>query len=440
MGSLVQYLTEPGRVTALWRSSTLDARPEIWFTFEQFRPDHGKLQAEVTIESHLGLRPIRTVLTLQSESARTELRRSCEELLPAGKGYWKVRVDSACWHVILQQRAGEAPVVLTGQPSAASTRWLVDRWIPWGVPTILYGDGGSGKSLMALALFLHALTGRPLGGDPNWRLTPLKGVLIADWEDAPDEFNERLGALCAGLGIAVPGGIVYKRMQGPLRDGAADLRSLMLRHDLDAVLIDSGSVAAGGELESSETALAFADTLRALPGTALVTCHVPWSQTELDGRRRPFGSIFFRNAFRSLIELRAAPDDGAVGLHVTCRLEKANRVPLPLPPAVGWQLTWQGGGLTIAPVSAEPAMLGLGRRILEATPYEPAHTTVSMLTDALSEKGDTIKKTLHRLEKRGLVAGNEGHFHRGEERQWWRTDKRGTERGTLRDTPEEPPF
>jgi hypothetical protein len=331
-------------------------------------------------------------------------------------------------------------VVLTGQPPPAAARWLIDRWIPLGVPTILYGDGGAGKSLLALALLLHGLTGHPLGGDPNWRLTPLSGVLIADWEDGADEFNERLGALCAGLGIAVPSGLVYKRMQGPLRDSAAELRSLMLRHGLNAVLIDSGSVAAGGELESSETALAFADTLRALPGTVLVTCHVPWSQTEVEGRRRPFGSIFFRNAFRSLIELRAAPDDGMTGLHLTARLEKANRVPLPLPPPVGWQLTWTGGGLTITPAQGERAMLGLGRRILDVTPYEPASTTVSTLTDRLTEKPDSIQKTLKRLESRKLVQGEDGHFHRGQERKWWRPLQSRTESRTQTDTIEEPPF
>lgn len=440
MGGLVQYLSEPGRVTAIWRSSTLDDRPEVWFTFEQFRSLRGQVQAEVTVESHLGLRPIRTVLALQSESARTELRRACEELLPAGKGYWKVRVDSSCWQVVDQQRAGEAPVVLTGQPSASADRWLIDRWIPWGVPTILYGDGGSGKSLFALSVAVHALTGRPLGDDPNWRLTPVRGVLVADWEDTADEFNDRLGGLCAGLGCPVPQGIVYKRMQGPLRDTAAELRSLLLRHALDLVLIDSGSVAAGGELEASETALVFADTLRALPATCLVTCHVPWSQTEVEGRRRPFGSIFFRNAFRSLIELRAAPDDGLSGLHLTCRLEKANRVPLPLPPPVGWQVSWQGGGITFSPAMAERAMIGLSRRVLEATPYPPGHTTVSQLTEHLQEKPDSVQKTLKRLESRNLVTGEDGHFHRGQERQWWRIDKSRTESRTLPDTDDEPPF
>lgn len=435
MGSLVQYVNEPGRVTAIWRSSTLDSRPEVWLTFDQFRLDRGKLQAEVTVESHLGLRPIRTLLALQSESGRTELRRACEDLIPGGKGYWKVRIDSACWQVIDGYRAGEAPITLTGQPSAHHNKWFVDRWIPWGVPTIMYGDGGSGKSLMALAIAAHGLTGLPLGGDPSWRMTPIQGVLIADWEDSAEEFNDRLGALCAGLGQPVPQSVVYKRMQGPLRDGAADLRSLILTHNLDLVIIDSGSVAAGGELESSETALAFADTLRALATTTLVTAHVPWSQTEVDGRRRPFGSIFFRNAFRSLIELRASSDDTTPGLQVTCRLEKANHTPRPLPQPAGWQILWQGGGITICPHSAEPAMQSLGHRILQITPTQPGRITVSELTERLGAKGDSVKRTLQRLEGDNKVAGTEGHFGKGREREYWRVDDRGTDWGTQGDNP-----
>lgn len=440
MGSLVHYVNEPGRVTAIWHSSIIDRRPEVWLTFDQFRLDKGKLQAEIMVESYLGLRPIRTVLALQSESARTELRRACEDLIPGGKGYWKVRIDSACWHVIDGYRAGEAPISLTGQPSAHHRKWFVDRWIPWGVPTILYGDGGSGKSLMALALAAHALRGMPFGGDPNWRLTPIQGVLIADWEDSAEEFNDRLGGLCAGLGHPVPANVVYKRMQGPLRDGAADLRSLILKHDLDLVIIDSGSVAAGGELESSETALAFADILRALSATTLVTAHVPWSQTEVDGRRRPFGSIFFRNAFRSLIELRASSDDTTPGLQVTCRLEKANHTPRPLPQPAGWQILWQGGGITISPHSAEPAMQGLGHRILQVIPQAPSRISVSEVTERLDAQPDSIQKTLKRLESRNLIAGTAGHFGKGREREYWRVDHSRTDSRTQPDTPRTPPF
>lgn len=440
MGSLVQYLHTPGKTTALWRTSTLDPRAEVWLTFEQFRLERGRLNAEVTVDSHLGLRPIRMLLALQSESGRTELRRACEELIPGGKGYWKVRIDSSCWAVIDQQRGGQAPMRLTGQLSQSADKWLVDRWIPWGVPTILYGDGGSGKSLLALSIAVHALIGQPLGDDPNWRMSPIKNILILDWEDTADEFNDRLGALCAGLGVSVPEAIWYKPMQGPLKDSVTELRSAMLEHGTDLVIVDSGSVAAGGELEASETALAFADTLRALPATALVTAHVPWSQTEVEGRRRPFGSIFFRNAFRSLIEVRAAPDDGQSGLHVTLRLEKANRVPLPLPGNAGWQITWQGGGMTIRPAQAERAMTSLGRQILDTLPLEPGQMATSVLAERLAETVDRLRKPLQRLKSRDLIDNNGGHTAPGQELFWWRKPERRTERWTSLDTSDEPPF
>ena len=62
----------------------------------------------------------------------------------------------------------------------------------------MFGDGGVGKSYLALALALAGLLARPLSA--RWRVAPLRRVLYLDWESGRDEQQARLWRLTRGLG------------------------------------------------------------------------------------------------------------------------------------------------------------------------------------------------------------------------------------------------
>ena len=86
------------------------------------------------------------------------------------------------------------------QPTAR--KWLVEDWLPAGRVTMLTGEGGAGKSRLALQLAAGIASG---GSDGAWLQSP-KGtlqlgnavpdegtsVVFASWEDEPDEFYRRL--------------------------------------------------------------------------------------------------------------------------------------------------------------------------------------------------------------------------------------------------------
>lgn len=57
------------------------------------------------------------------------------------------------------------PIKWHGQP-IPERQWLVENWIPWGCVTALYGDGGTGKSLLAQQLLTSVATGTPFLGLP----------------------------------------------------------------------------------------------------------------------------------------------------------------------------------------------------------------------------------------------------------------------------------
>ena len=79
------------------------------------------------------------------------------------------------------------------QPPAAR-QWLVDGWLPGGRVALLSGQGGRGKSRLALMLADGIAAGEDgwLPGGPKLVPSAAGTVVIATWEDEPDELFRRL--------------------------------------------------------------------------------------------------------------------------------------------------------------------------------------------------------------------------------------------------------
>jgi RecA-family ATPase len=75
-------------------------------------------------------------------------------------------------------------------------KWLVQNWIPCGVVTGLYGDGGLGKSLLAQQLQTATALGLPWLGLPVERC-PSLGIFC---EDSKDELWRRQDGINGGFG------------------------------------------------------------------------------------------------------------------------------------------------------------------------------------------------------------------------------------------------
>ena len=86
---------------------------------------------------------------MSSTSAREGLRKKLETAAPGHP--WGRYLEEAAWRLTEAARQGEALVTLTGTVSSP-TRDLLPRLLYESEPTLLYGDGDTGKSLVALAV------------------------------------------------------------------------------------------------------------------------------------------------------------------------------------------------------------------------------------------------------------------------------------------------
>ena len=83
------------------------------------------------------------------------------------------------------------PGTYEGQP-IPERKWVVDGWIPRGVVTAIYGDGGIGKTLLSQQLATCVAAGLPFLGLP----TEQGKVMCLYCEDSADEIHIRQRAIC----------------------------------------------------------------------------------------------------------------------------------------------------------------------------------------------------------------------------------------------------
>ncbi len=88
------------------------------------------------------------------------------------------------------------PITLDGKP-IPERRWLVDDWVPAGTVTMLAGDGGVGKSLLAQQLLTCAAVGKDWLGQ---RTMPCRAIGLF-CEDDGDELHRRQDAINRHLDI-----------------------------------------------------------------------------------------------------------------------------------------------------------------------------------------------------------------------------------------------
>ena len=294
---------------------------------------------------------------------------------------WPGAIEYLAVRVIQAERIGQPAVLLRDVPKPSpDATWLVHGLpILRGQPMILFGDGGSGKSLLALSI----------AGELAQRGVP---TLYADWETCDGDHRDRLESL---FGAEMPG-VLYVRCESPLTHEADRLRRLVLTHDLQYVILDSVAFGCDGPPEAAESAGAYFRALRQLRVGALLIAHITKAES---GDQRPFGSAFWHNGARATWHVKRSEADGnAGGMTLGVFHRKANSGPLLS--ARGLRVTF-GDRITIHQTNLAEhddfaGKLPLWQRCVGALKTGPL--TLSELAEAVDAKLDSVIKTVKRSE------------------------------------------
>jgi len=296
------------------------------------------------------LGPVRTSITRTWRNVITELERVSD------RADWRQRLTQATILVLERHRRG-APVVALGSMDSPSPPVEQIPGLTWfGVPILIYGEGGIGKSSLCLALASAIHTGRSIGG----MAARQSNVLYLDWEASDTLAYWRTKQILDGQGIdggewpdperpdsGRTGMVFYRYMSGSLVDSAVFLKGEIARLNVGTVCIDSAGPATGGEPESAEATLRMFEALRGMgdpdrPLTSLILAHVSHEGRRAGrGQKSPFGSVFWLNLPRSCYELEASRSGNTAEFAVHHR--KSNLGPLLAPRGIRMTWTHEGG-------------------------------------------------------------------------------------------------
>ena len=160
---------------------------------------------------------------------------------------WDRIIEYVCVTVLTGYREGEPTINLAKAEMPVDRGLLVTPLLPYGEASLIYGEGGSGKSIISLWIANIVYQ----GVQTDWISAIKKNVLYIDYETNVREYLVRNNKLANGMGLDEPSGIFYRRTNEPMTTIAEIIRQEIDEKEVGFVIVDSAAMACGGEPESS---------------------------------------------------------------------------------------------------------------------------------------------------------------------------------------------
>ena len=375
---------------------------QVELRFDLMRLDRrtGDVTAELTAVFVNGSTELlhRTRLSLLSTRSLTEVARHLQQRHPGPN--WPELLEEASYKVVDSQRRGRPAILLRDAIEPPAQGWIVEPLLQADEPTVLFGDGGSGKSQLALALAASIHTGRNLAG---FEVTRTMRTAFLDWEWTDWRHRRRLEALW-GSGELPDLAYVPCQAEGPLSQQVDRVRRELRKHQAEFVVIDSVALGCDGPPEEAQSALNFFQALARLEVTSLLVAHVNRSG-DID---KPFGSAFWHNNARATWYVKRVQEVEGTTLDLALLHKKGNDGRLEAP--IGLRIDFGARG-THSITAPRTAIRRVNlREVPELADQVPLKDRIADLLagrtplkiheigELLSAKQDTVDRTLRRYE------------------------------------------
>ena len=288
---------------------------EVQIIVERLREDSRRtVTADIRItarpEGHIHM----TRLNLLTTRGRNDVARYARERCQRGRD-WDAIIEQLCVMTLDHYRVGE-PIINLGEVNPPTEP--VYRFKPFvvdGEPTIIYGEGGIGKSY--LAAYMAAMVDQNLSVD-TFEAMPGK-VLYLDFETRSDVAARRLQAITRGFGFGGVTNVIYRFCHQSLPAEIGEVQRICAEHNVALLIIDSAGPACGGDPETASSAIAYFTALRSLRIASITIAH-----RSKGGSVGPFGSVYWVNYPRLSYELKKSQEVESDIMHVALLHRKVN--------------------------------------------------------------------------------------------------------------------
>jgi DNA-binding transcriptional ArsR family regulator len=303
-------------------------------------------------------------------------------------------------------RNWQAEPIDLAEATPRPVEWLVKDLIPARHATNLYGDSGTGKSLIALYLALCVIEGIPF---LNFPTTKRGKVLYLDLELDAEIHTLRWWAIARGAGYTTPPkGLRYVRWTQGLIGHEQALWELIEQEQPALLIVDSFGKATGKPLDP-DLAIALYNLFDALPVPVLVIDHTAKPNPEIPAESaREYGTVYKRHYARSAVQVDLQGSErGHIG--VILRHQKSNfgrlapEIPLTLAfleeDGVMLEVRLQYGGQA---VQANAELFGRRGEVVRFL-SENGEATARAISEGTEVPLKTLYRLLKQLEADGMI-------------------------------------
>ncbi len=313
---------------------------------------------------------------------------------------WSQIIDQISYNVQELARAGEPVQELWTSDDVPPLEFLIEPFLVKGVPTVLFGEKGSTKSTMSLYLYTCLML--PWNDNPLGLKVPNRSVktLILDYELPGYIAQRNAKKMQEGMGIP-PFPLYHRRCTKPLYDELEQVQNHIANLKAEVVIIDSLARASGGDLNKTEGANSFFESLDKLNVTSLI---IAQTSKDVESKRKTiYGNALFTYYARSIFEICRTDNVGENEIEVAIFHRWSNLTKLY--PDMGVHVSFNGVGTKIQSQSVSVAEFKdkvNSQRAVYDELKSGAHT-VSELCDLTGLSNNVVSISLSRLKKRNYV-------------------------------------
>jgi len=317
---------------------------------------------------------------------------------------WKNVLEYVSQKAVTEFERGEPVLEITSEDQVGELEYLIYPIAPVGKPTFIFGEPGSGKSQLC-GLFnmvmLLPWTENPLHLTISDK--PIRCIFL-DYEADVEDMRRLLKSFVAGMGLPQVN-MYYRRCDQPIAKDVESIRAYIDELGAECLLIDSASMAAGGDLNRMEVAQEYIRALRQLKITSISLAHT--SKDRESKNKTILGSVLFEAGARSVWECRGQEDEDHNAFDIALFHRKSNLSKKSKP--LGYRITYNEEGNTIEwldPKSVPEFMerMSTNQRVLDA--LKKGKLSSQELIGQLDVKPNTVTVALKRLLKAQRITGD----------------------------------
>lgn len=362
----------------------------------------GRIVGEILITSSIvANRPIypQTAINFVAERTRTALIKTLAETYP--KWDWAGIINQLCLCVVDRSRQGEPVQELWTYDNIPDIEYLLEPILIKGVPTVIYGEKGVAKSTLALVFYI-CLT-LPWIDNPLGLIAPTRSVktLILDYELPGYIALRNAKHFQEGMGLPTFS-LHHRRCITPLADDIEQIANHINNLKAEVIIIDSLARASGGDLNKTDGANAFFESLDKLHGvTSLIIAQT--SKDQETKRKTIYGNALFTYYARSIFELCKSEyvDDDEIDVALFHRFSNLTKIH----PSMSFKICYNGHKSTIErqPINVAEfvAKVNVQAAILDS--LRSGALSAKDIAEHIQSSPGIVSATLTRLKKKGTV-------------------------------------